>query len=232
MLATHLKGEKVLIFIYRYDILNMTRCVMRIIMYKKSHQEQFETKTGLTVHVRPLMAEDAPYLVDLFENMGSESRYNRFLQPADNISIDLVWTEAENIARQTIGENFGLVAFADTDERSEVPVAAARYVKHSSKQAEIAVSVRDDMQRIGIGSELLRLLIRRAEENGIDHLVGTIQNSNAAMWALMKKLDLRVEKQPEGSYSSVIIHVNESDSRREDWLDTAADYSPEPQIIW
>lgn len=201
-------------------------------MYKELYFDQFETKTGLTVQVRKLVVEDAPYLVDLFENMGSESRYNRFLQPADNVSIDYVWTEAENIARQTTGENFGLVAFADTDERSDVPVGAARYMKLSAKQAEIAISVRDDMQRLGIGSQLLRLLVIHAEENGIDHLVGTIQNSNAAMWTLLQKLNLRIVSQPEGSYSTVIIHVNESDSRREDWLDTAADFSPEPQIIW
>lgn len=201
-------------------------------MYKEFGLYQFETKTGIPVHVRQLTAEDAPYLVDLFENMGSESRYNRFLQSADNVSMDMVWTEAENIARQTTGVNFGLVAFADTDDRRETPVAAARYVVLSTKQAEIAVSVRDDMQRIGIGSHLLRLLIRHAEENGIDHLVGTIQNSNIAMWTVMKKLDMRVEKQPEGSYSNVILHVNETVSRREDWLDTAADFSPEPQIIW
>lgn len=201
-------------------------------MIKETNFDQFETRTGLIVQVRQMNIEDAPYLVDLFENMGSDSRYNRFLQPVDNVGMDQIWTEAENIAHQAGGTNFGLVAFADIDEREGVPVAGARYVKLSSQQAEIAVSVRDDMQRMGIGTHLLTMLVHHAEDYGIDQLVGTIQNSNTPMWAMLKKLGYRLEKQSEGSYSLVTIHLRELASRREDWLDTAADYSPEPQIVW
>lgn len=201
-------------------------------MVKTTFFDSFETKTGILVRVRPLTSEDAPFLVDLFEHMGSESRYNRFMQPADNVDIDRVWVEAERIALQTNGESCGVIAFADTLDRSDTPVGAARFVRVTSQQAEIAVSVRDDMQHMGIGTNLLRLLIRLAAEQGIDQLFGTIQNSNASMWAMLKKIGHRLERQPEGSYSIVTIHIHEAASHVEDWLDTAADYSPEPQIIW
>ena len=201
-------------------------------MINHSIFDSFETKTGVPVHVRPLTAEDAPYLVDLFENMGSDSRYNRFMQAVDNVDIDRVWVEAEHIAQQTNGKNCGLVAFADLPDRSATPVGAARYVRFSSQQAEIAVSVRDDMQHMGIGTHLLRTLVQVAAEQGIEQLVGTVQNNNTPMWSMLKKLGHRMERQPEGSYSQITIHVREMSSHVEDWLDTAADYSPEPQIIW
>lgn len=193
--------------------------------------DSFETKAGITVHVRPMTAEDAPYLVDLFEHMGTDSRYNRFMQAVDNVDIDRVWVEAEHIAKQTNGKNCGLVAFADLPDRNSTPVGAARYVRISSQQAEIAVSVRDDMQHMGIGTHLLRLLIQVAAEQGIEQLVGTVQNNNTPMWSMLKKLGHRMERQPEGSYSQITIHVEETSSHAEDWLDTAADYSPEPKII-
>lgn len=192
----------------------------------------YQTRSGLRIQVRRLLPQDAPYLVDLFENMGSESRYNRFLRPIDQIDIDLMWTEAEQIAENVNTASFGLVAFVDMSERDDVPVGAARYVELSSTRAEIAVSVRDDMQHKGIGTELMRLLILHAKEQGIEQLVGTVQNSNAPMWAMLKKLDYRVEHQSEGSYSEIIIHLHDSANRRKDYLDAAADYSPEPQLSW
>lgn len=210
----------------------MTQCVIMGTMAKQSYIDTFETKTGILVRVRPLSIDDAPFLVDLFEHMSSESRYNRFMQSVDNVDIDRVWSEAERIALLTNGESYGIIAFADTPNRSDTPVGAARFVKITSQQAEIAVSVRDDMQQLGIGTHLMRLLIQLAAEQGIDQLFGTIQNSNAPMWAMLKKLGLRLARQSEGSYSIVTIHINETASHLEDWLDTAADYSPEPQIIW
>lgn len=194
--------------------------------------DSFEAKNGLTVNIRPMEPEDAPYLVDLFEHMGAESRYQRFMQPADHVDMDRIWTEAEGIAQVSTGENFGLVAFVDLPERTGIPVAGARYVKLSTAQAEIAVSVRDDMQNLGIGTELMKLLVLHAAANGIDQLVGTIQNNNAAIWAMLRNLGHRLERQPEGSYSLITLHVHETASRIGDLLDAAADYSPEPQIVW
>jgi acetyltransferase len=198
-------------------------------------QEEFntyQTSSGLWIHVRPLMPQDAPYLVDLFENMGSASRYSRFLQPLDQVDLDIVWSEAEQIVEKVPATSYGVLAFVDLPERDDAPVAAARYVRLSPTRAEIAVSVRDDMQHKGIGTELMRLLTIRAGEEGIEQLVGTVQNSNAPMWAMLKKLDYRVESRSEGTYSEIIIHLRESAHRREDYLDAAADYSPEPQLVW
>lgn len=191
-----------------------------------------QTKTGLMIHVRPLMQLDAPYLVDLFENMGSDSRYNRFLQPVDHVAMERVWEEAEDIAQKTVSVSYGVVAFADLPARDDAPVAVARYVKVSSAQAEIGVSVRDDMQNMGIGTVLLRLLIDHAAAHGFVQLLGTIQNSNNAMWSMLSNLGLRLERQSEGSYSQVTIHVHETVNREHDFQDAAVDYSPEPQLIW
>lgn len=203
-----------------------------MIMSNQGIFDSFETKTGVSIHVRSLTPQDAPFLVDLFENMGTESRYNRFLQSVDNVDMDRVWSEAEQIAQEFAADSYGLVALVDRPEREGMPAGAARYVKISPVRAEIAVSVRDDMQNMGIGTNLLQRLIIHAAEHGIEQLHGTVQNSNAAMWAMLSKLGHRLERQSEGSYSIITIHVRDSASRLEDWLDAAADFSPEPQIIW
>ena len=110
----------------------------------------FLTKNDMVVRVRPLLAEDAPYLVDLFENMSQDSRYSRFLQTLDNIDMERVWSTAEQIAQGVAVNSHGLLAFCDTAERPDVPVAAARYIRLDSGQAEIGISVRDDMQGLSL----------------------------------------------------------------------------------
>lgn len=201
-------------------------------MNKQLFYDTFKTKTGLIVNTRPITSEDAPYLVDIFEHMSAESRYNRFLQTADHVDIDRIWMEAEKIADISQNGQFGYLAFVNLPQHPQAPVAGARYIRISSTQAEIAVSVRDDMQNMGIGTHLLGMLVRSALDDGIEQLVGTIENNNAPMWAMLKKLGHRLERQPEGNYSVVTIHIRETGSRLEDWLDAAADFSPEPQIIW
>lgn len=205
---------------------------MEFIMRDENTLETFQSKSGLTVRVRPLGSNDAPYLVDLFEHMSSESRYNRFLQPADNVPIERVWSEAEQIIHLVDSISFGLVAFADLPNHADAAVGVVRYVELNPLQAEIAVSVRDDLHHQGIGTNLMHLLIRHAEDAGYEQLLGTVQNSNAAMWAMLRKLNYRLERQPEGNYSLITIHLREPKSRTKDWLDVAADFSPEPQIIW
>lgn len=201
-------------------------------MIDNHHIDTFTNRNGIDIRIRKLLPKDAPYLVDLFENMGADSRYHRFMEPLEHITVERVWTEAEKIAQGANGETYGLVAFVDTPERDNVPVGGARYVKLSRAQAEFAVSVRDDMQGTGIGTYLTRLLVAQASEDGLERLVGILLNDNVSMWRLLKNLGYRLESHPEGSYSLVALHIRESASHTQGWQDTADDFSPEPQIIW
>lgn len=194
--------------------------------------DTFTSRNGIVVRVRPYTQDDAPNLVDIFENMGPESRYSRFMEPVENVTMERVWAEAEDIIQGVRGESFGLLALVDTPDRKNTPVGVARYVKLSDAQAEFAVSVRDDMQGVGIGTHLVHLLIDHAVEAGIQRLLGIILNTNLAMWRLLKGLGYRLESQPEGSYSTVTVHIQDSPVLTRGWPDTADDFSPEPQIIW
>jgi len=186
------------------------------------------TKNGSPVRVRPLDPEDAPYLVDLFENMGEDSRYRRFLQTVGKPDMDRVWTVAEQIAEDAIVNSRGLIAFCDRAERPDVPVAAARFVILNSTQAEISISVRDDMQGIGVGTQLLGLLIDVAKARGINRLVGLVQNDNMAMWHMLKKQGYRMTRQPDGTYTFMTLYLDQPESP----TDAAAEFSPESYLTW
>jgi acetyltransferase len=188
----------------------------------------FTTKNGSPVHVRPLEAEDAPYLVDLFENMGEDSRYQRFLQAVGKPDMDRVWTEAEHIAGDAMVRGRGLIAFCDRADRPDVPVAAVRFVLLNAEQAEISISVRDDMQGMGIGAQLLGLLIDEAKARDITRLVGLVQNDNMAMWHILKKQGYRMTRQPDGTYTFMTLYLDQPEAT----TDAAAEFSPESYLTW
>ncbi len=187
----------------------------------------FLTKNDQIVRVRSLRPSDAPYLVDLFENMGADSRYQRFLQTLEHIDMERVWTEAEMIAYGSAANASGLLAFCDVTGRPDIPVAAARYVRMNAHEAEIGVSVRDDMQNLGIGSRLLGLLVEEAHDEGLSRLYAYVQNNNVAIWRILNRLDYPLSRRPDGGATEIIIHVGDGDGCE----DAASDYSPEPQLI-
>lgn len=155
-----------------------------------------------------MLPEDAPYLVDLFEHLGLDSRYRRFNQTLDKVAVDRIWSEAEQIAQGVAINSYGLLAFTDMDGRPDVLVAGARFVKLNSTQAEAAITVRDDMQGMGIGSWLMSLLVANAKRQGIKVLVGNIQNDNQAVWSILKKLGYAISRQPEGNSTFVTIYLD------------------------
>ncbi len=185
------------------------------------------TKNDMVVRVRPMRPEDAPYLVDLFENMSQDSRYSRYLQAVDNVEMDRVWDEAQRVAYGTAANTRGLLAFCDTAERPNVPVAGARYVRLNEHEAEIGVSVRDDMQNLGIGQQLLALLVDEAHDEGLSRLTAYVHNGNTAIWRILHRLDYPISRYSDGGATQIVIHVGDLDGCE----DAAVDYSPESQFV-
>jgi acetyltransferase len=175
--------------------------------------KRFITKDGNPVWVRLLRRKDAPFLVDLFAHMGSESRYRRFHQPADNVPLAQVWEEAEKIVTAVPDEQLGLIAFANLPGEGEVVAGVARIVWLDESVAEAAMSVRDDMQGQGIGGRLLTMILELAQIAGLETVVGTVQNENEPIWHLFSRLPFPITRTIEGSESEVAIDLTR---RRED----------------
>ena len=149
----------------------------------------FQTRTGRTIYVRAIQPDDTDFLIDIFDHMSSNSRYHRFNTPADTISMARVREEAERIAQADPNIQYGLLALVQNDEDDEyTAVGAGRYMRlvDDPTTAEFATSVRDDYQRIGIGQNLLQLLIAQAQASGVHRFVSYVQNSNDAAFALLR----------------------------------------------
>ena len=188
----------------------MTRCVIGVDMHEENlWLTSFSTRNNILVKVRFLQTDDAPLLIDIFEHMGKESRYQRFNQSVDNLSKKRILDEAEHIVETSTSNGKGFIAFVDLPDRSNVPIAVARYVYMSADKAEAAMSVRDDFQGQGVGSVLFNLLLDEAKKNDLRSLVGMLLNSNTGMWIVFDRIPYKVTRVLDGFVSEIEVHLND-----------------------
>ena len=185
---------------YRYDAVRYEVAMSDKIVHN------FITKSGLRVEVLPLEADDAPQLIDLFHHMSPDSRYFRFNQSLNEPDPDLLQRGALQLADIDPQQEGGWLARADLPDQPGAPVAAVRYVRTGDETAEAALSVRDDMQNQGIGTELLRFLAGEARAQGIKTITGTIQAGNQKLWHILKQIPLPYRRKFESGY--VYIEVD------------------------
>lgn len=169
---------------------------------------QFRAADNTLITVRPLQSDDTPLLVEIFGHLGDESRYRRFNELIGNVDDRRIWAEAEHIAHGVARNSSGMLAFADLPEIENTPIGGVRYVLSAPEEAELAVSVIDEFQGLGIGTHLVELLVENARTAGIKRLTGIVQNDNAGIWGIMRKLPYEVSREQDGSSTTLTIHLD------------------------
>jgi EmrB/QacA subfamily drug resistance transporter len=138
-------------------------------------------RDGSEVVIRQVRSSDAPLLADGFARLSPESRRLRFLRRKDELSAAELryFTDIDHHDHEALG------AVDHADGRG---VGVARYVRDASDphSAEIALTVVDDWQGRGLGTELLAQLSGRARAEGIRRFTALVSADNAAMTALLR----------------------------------------------
>lgn len=177
---------------------------------------RFQTASGLEVRVRPEQPEDAEHLIRLFGSLSPNSRFLRFSKALQNPDPERVRQEAERLARLGPPTDMAWLAFADLPGEPDAPIAGVRYVRlpDDPAAAEVGVSVRDDLQRQGIGSQLLKFIADQAREDGIERLVATFRSENRAIWALLRRAPYRFTWEVDGPEVHAAIDLTAPEQRQ------------------
>lgn len=167
----------------------------------------FQTRDGLEVRVRSELPGDADELMDLFDHLSPNSRYLRFSKSMQNPDPQRVEQEAERLANLRPPKDVAWLAFADLPGQPNTPVGGARYTRLDGDTAELAIEVRDDFHRRGIGAGLLKYLTEQARLDGIHQLVATFRTENRAVWELLKHSPYPVHREIHGPEVDAVIDL-------------------------
>ena len=155
---------------------------------------------GTRVVFRPIKITDESLMKDLFYRLSEQSIYQRFFESLRSMPHrGLVhFVHVDFSSEMAI---VGVVQDPEDPEQEEI-VAVARYIMNrSTNLAEVAYLVRDDYQRRGIGSFLIRYLARIARNTGVEGFVAEILPDNMAAMKVFHKIGPPVQTVvSEGSY--------------------------------
>jgi acetyltransferase len=149
----------------------------RPVGYPSEFERRLEIRDRGDILIRPVVPDDSAVLLRELERADEETIYNRFFRAP-------VRLDAAQLGRLTTldyDSRFALAALAKDGDG----VAVARYETTAPGVAEIAVVVRSEWRRCGLGSELLADLERAAVGRGIRHFSAYYLSDNVAIESLL-----------------------------------------------
>jgi acetyltransferase len=146
---------------------------------------------GTVIMLRSVRPEDKRLLQDLAAHMTREDMRFRFLVPMRGLSHEL----AARLSHIDHDRDMALLAFA---EGADEVLGVARFAADPANRiAEIAIAVRSDGKRHGLGHLMMARLIELARQRGIDELVGDVLPENAAMLQLCREFGFTIGIDPD-----------------------------------
>ena len=138
---------------------------------------------GALITVRPIRPEDEPQMV-------------RFHQSLSDQSVHFRYFGSLNVESRTAHERLVRTCFNDYDreialvaECDKEIIGVARLIKgHGTNEAEFAILIGDAWQGMGIGTELLKLLVKIGQGKKVQRITGRILAENAAMLEVSRNI--------------------------------------------
>jgi RimJ/RimL family protein N-acetyltransferase len=156
-------------------------------------------RDGRRVMIRAQRPDDREELLAAVQRASTETLYHRFFAVKREFSSE----EAHFFLDIDFVNHVALVAEAVEDGR-RVIVGGCRYVVVEPGRAEVAFSVIDAYQKLGLGTALMHHIAAIGREAGLQELVADVLSDNAPMLKVFERSGLRLTSTREGS----VVHVS------------------------
>lgn len=175
--------------------------------YPSQYISKWTAKNGKEITFRPIRAEDEPLLVKFHETLSDRSVYLRYLHPL-LLSDRVAHERLARICHCDYDREITLVA-EDLDENGEPRIlSAGRLSKlHGENAARFTLLTSDQFQGIGVGSELLRQLVRVGREEKLDRIDAIMTADNQAMRRMVERLGFTLSEPDENQFVKAELHL-------------------------
>lgn len=160
--------------------------------------------TGQGLLLRAIRPDDRDALLYGFRQLSPASVRDRCF----NVRLDLGEAELDHLTRVNFVDHVALVAEVEMD-REYRPAAVGRFVRVDEHpgHAELAITVLDDYQGLGVGSALLGALIECARELGLSHLDATAFAENRRVTGLLRGSGLPLDSRVDNGLRSLSLSI-------------------------
>jgi acetyltransferase len=176
--------------------------------YPVQYASPWTLKDGTPVTIRPIRPEDEPLMVKFHQALSERSVYLRYFYAA-KLEQRVAHERLVRMCFLDYDRAIALLAdhiAPDTGEHEILGVGRMSRL-HAKNSAEVAVLVRDQYQRRGLGIELLRRLIQVARDEHIHTVEAYVLYENIEMQKLMQKVGFRISPSEEPSALFAVLEI-------------------------
>ena len=177
-------------------------------LYPTQYTSLWTLPDGADVLIRPVKPEDEPTMIDFTLSL---SPHNIYLRHFHSVSVSSLISH-EKLARLCfVDYNHEMALVAVTEDpitgRQEIIGHGQLTKLHGLGESEFAIQVRDEYQGQGLGTEMLRMLLRIARDEGQERVVAEIMPENSGMRRVCTKLGFSFERIPDSNNYKAEIEV-------------------------
>jgi len=155
-------------------------------------------RDGRRVEIRALRPGDRAALLAAADHTSDQSLYRRFFSFRRKFSDE----EVASFVNIDFVDEVALLAVT-RDGAREVVAGGGRYIVVQPGTAELAFTVVDEFQGLGLASALLRHLTALARAAGLSEFVAEVLPHNSAMLRVLERSGLRMERKR----ASGVLHI-------------------------
>ena len=148
------------------------------------------TKTGLEVLLRPIKISDEPLLKDFVYSLSDQSIYRRFISRRTDMPHEFL----QKFVIIDYTKEMAILAVMEHGEKEEIVGVGRYFTDKNTHTAEVALAVRDDYQKKGVGTELLGYLTYLAQRQGLLGFAAEVLLENKPMLHVFQNMGFDMEK--------------------------------------
>jgi GNAT superfamily N-acetyltransferase len=171
--------------------------------YCREYERDVTLADGRTVHLRPIVPGDIDALRDAIAEADRETLRNRFLGGRPPAAEE----ELEQLVRVDYDRRFAVVALSD----SRRGVGIARYEADGAGTAEVAVAVDPGWRRVGLATELLKLLAEAALDHGVTQINVEFLLANVDVASILRDSHLPVALHHDHGVAQAEVDITSAD---------------------
>lgn len=170
--------------------------------YPSELEERIEHR-GRALLLRPIRPQDLSRHREFLSRVSSQDLYTRFFTGVR----ELPESDLAHLTRIDYDREMAFIAVAAAGpEAGEILGVARACADPDNNAAEFAVLVRSDLKGKGLGTLLMRKLIRYCSGRGTREMRGSVLVENAAMLELARSLGFRV-RSTEGNIEEIVLDL-------------------------
>jgi len=164
--------------------------------YPIKYVEPWTVKNGTKVTLRPIRPEDEPFLVKFHESLSEESVYYRYFS---QLKLDQRIAH-ERLTRMCFNDYDREIALVAENKDAQTNRIEILGVGRLSKlrglnEAEFALIISDQFQRQGLGTELLKRLVKIGRDEKLARISANILKENHAMQHVAKRVGFQLSRE-------------------------------------